>query len=109
MLRILSPKPLVCVIASVSLDHTKVLGSTIPEIAAEKAGILKSGCPVVMAHNRPEAAQVIRARAQELYCPLYEADGLSCEVLRSDETGISTVAGIFWRKPPCAEIIRFRI
>ena len=32
-------KPLVCVIASVSLDHTKVLGSTIPEIAAERAGI----------------------------------------------------------------------
>lgn len=86
-------KPLVCVIASVSLDHTKVLGSTIPEIAAEKAGILKSGCPVVMAHNRPEAAQVIRARAQELHCPLYEADGLSCEVLRSDETGISIRCG----------------
>ena len=85
--------PLVSVIASVSLDHTKVLGTTIPEIAAEKAGIIKSGCPVVMGRNKPEAAQVIRERAQELHCRLIEADRQSCEVLRNDETGISLRCG----------------
>ena len=40
-------RPLVSVITSISLDHTDRLGSTIEEIAAEKAGIIKDGCPVV--------------------------------------------------------------
>lgn len=52
-------KPEVCIITSISLDHTEVLGTTLTEIAAEKAGIIKPGCVVVSAPQPLEAAKVI--------------------------------------------------
>jgi dihydrofolate synthase/folylpolyglutamate synthase len=52
-------KPAVCVITSLSLDHTQILGNTIGEIAREKAGIIKSGCWVVISPQPEEAASVI--------------------------------------------------
>jgi dihydrofolate synthase/folylpolyglutamate synthase len=59
-------KPDVCVITSISLDHTAILGNTIAEIAREKAGIIKPGCTVVSAPQREEAADVIeRACSQQ--------------------------------------------
>jgi dihydrofolate synthase / folylpolyglutamate synthase len=57
--------PLVSVITSLSLDHMAILGDTLPKIAAEKAGIIKPGRPVVSAPQRDEAAEVIRKAAQE--------------------------------------------
>ena len=56
--------PEVCVITSISLDHTEVLGDTIAKIAAEKAGIIKPGRPVVSSAQAEEAAQVIRETCQ---------------------------------------------
>lgn len=61
--------PLLTVITSISLEHTEILGDTIPKIAREKAGILKPGIPVVYDASRQEAAEVIRQRAKELACP----------------------------------------
>lgn len=58
--------PLVSVITSISIDHTAFLGSTIPEIAAHKAGIIKSRRPVVYDDSSPEAAAVIFAKAKEM-------------------------------------------
>ncbi len=58
-------KPEVCVITSISLDHTEVLGDTIGKIAAEKAGIIKEGCLVVSAPQPPEAKEVIQRVCQE--------------------------------------------
>jgi dihydrofolate synthase/folylpolyglutamate synthase len=52
--------PEVCVITSISLDHTEVLGNTVGQIAAEKAGIIKPGVPVVCSPQDTEAATVIR-------------------------------------------------
>ena len=52
--------PSVSVITSLSLDHTKVLGDTIEEIAWEKAGIIKRGVPVVCAPQEPAAMKVVR-------------------------------------------------
>ena len=52
-------QPKVCVITSVSLDHMAILGDTIGEIAAEKAGIIKPGAAVVVAPQAPEAHKVI--------------------------------------------------
>jgi dihydrofolate synthase/folylpolyglutamate synthase len=49
----------VCVITSISLDHTEVLGNTVAKIAAEKAGIIKPGCTVVNFPQVDEAAEVI--------------------------------------------------
>lgn len=53
------PNPLVCVITSVSLDHVQYLGNTVEQIAAEKAGIIVPGVPVVYDANDPKAAEVI--------------------------------------------------
>jgi dihydrofolate synthase/folylpolyglutamate synthase len=52
-------KPEVCVITSVSYDHTDVLGNTLTKIAGEKCGIIKSGADVVTAPQFPEALEVI--------------------------------------------------
>ena len=55
--------PLVSVITPIALDHTRWLGSTLAEIAREKAGIIKSGVPIVSARQVPEAAAVLAQRA----------------------------------------------
>ena len=52
-------QPEVCAITSISLDHTRVLGDTIPLIAREKAGIVKTGVPVVVAPQTAAAMEVI--------------------------------------------------
>ena len=64
-------RPAVCVITSIGMDHQEYLGNTIAEIAAEKAGILKSGVPCVVGFVPPEAEVVIRKRAKEVDAPLY--------------------------------------
>ncbi len=58
-------KPDVCIITSLSLDHTDVLGTTLPEIAREKAGIIKAGIPVVTSPQRPEAVTVLERTASK--------------------------------------------
>lgn len=86
--------PLVSVIASISLDHTEILGDTIEEIAREKCGIIKSGCPVVCNPNEPqEALEVIRQTARERGCSLTEASLSSLEVLCSDLSGTKLTYG----------------
>lgn len=63
-------KPLCTVIASIGLDHTQYLGSTIKEIAGEKAGIIKEGCPVVSYFNHSEANRVITEKAKQKNSPI---------------------------------------
>ena len=65
---------LAAVITSVSMDHMKFLGNTLEEIAVQKAGIIKKGCTVVTARQTQEVMEVIRAKAEELGCPLSVAD-----------------------------------
>ena len=70
----LIPPPLCAVIASISLDHTMVLGETVEEIAGEKGGILKEGSQAVLAPDQPEGAeQVIRQICREKNIPLIRA------------------------------------
>lgn len=59
--------PAVAVITSISLDHTAYLGDTVEQIAAEKAGIIKEGVPVIFDGTDPRAAAVIEAQAQALH------------------------------------------
>ncbi len=59
------PSPEVCVITPVSLDHTGVLGSTVAQIAVEKAGIIKPGSTIVAGLQQPEAMAVIEATCAE--------------------------------------------
>lgn len=64
--------PILTVITSISLDHTEYLGSTIPEIAGEKAGIIKKGVPVVYDAFRDRgSSDVIRQKAREMDAPSY--------------------------------------
>ena len=51
--------PIACVITSVSLDHTQILGNSLEEIAREQAGIIKPGCWVVLSPQPEEAGSVI--------------------------------------------------
>ncbi|MCI9148316.1 MAG: bifunctional folylpolyglutamate synthase/dihydrofolate synthase [Hungatella sp.] len=63
--------PLLTVITSISMDHMQYLGDTVQTIAAQKAGILKPGVPVVYDGSCRESRQVIEERAEVLCCPAY--------------------------------------
>ncbi|HUI75016.1 MAG TPA: folylpolyglutamate synthase/dihydrofolate synthase family protein [Candidatus Acidoferrum sp.] len=60
-------QPLVSVITRIDFDHENFLGHSLKEIASEKAGIIKSGPPVIAADQRPEAKEVLHSRAAELH------------------------------------------
>jgi len=77
-------RPAACAIANISIDHTRQLGETLAEIAAEKAGIIKPGVPVVVSPNRPEAMAAVRAAADAHEAPL---------VLIGEDVTVAAVAG----------------
>jgi dihydrofolate synthase / folylpolyglutamate synthase len=58
--------PEICLITNIDYDHQQFLGDTLPEIAAEKAGIIKSGVPVVISEYQPEIAATFNNKAIEL-------------------------------------------
>lgn len=58
----------ISVVTPIGLDHMHILGDTIEKIAAEKAGIIKPGVPVVLSVMEPAARAVLEARARELGC-----------------------------------------
>jgi dihydrofolate synthase / folylpolyglutamate synthase len=64
--------PAVSIITSISFDHTKQLGETLAAIAAEKAGIIKPGVPVVSGVDTEEPREVIRRIARQNGCRLVE-------------------------------------
>jgi dihydrofolate synthase/folylpolyglutamate synthase len=73
--------PLVSVLTAIDMDHQKWLGATLSEIAAEKAGIIKPGVPIVSATQFAEVRTVLEQIAAELSAPISYAenpmDGLS--------------------------------
>ncbi|MBR3756429.1 MAG: bifunctional folylpolyglutamate synthase/dihydrofolate synthase [Firmicutes bacterium] len=80
-------KPLACIIASISLDHTDRLGNTIEAIAREKAGIIKAGCPVISSTDDSAAREVIKARCEELHADFYDTSKLETIVLSEEIDG----------------------
>ncbi|MBQ8798260.1 MAG: bifunctional folylpolyglutamate synthase/dihydrofolate synthase [Lachnospiraceae bacterium] len=76
-------QPLLCVITALGLDHTAQLGNSITEIAEAKAGIIKSGVPVVFYGDCKEGEEVIKARCKELSSVLVMPDfaGLKSEAV----------------------------
>jgi dihydrofolate synthase/folylpolyglutamate synthase len=73
--------PAVTIITRIDFDHENFLGHSLQEIASEKAGILKPGVPLVVSEQRPEARDVILARAKTLGCPVIEP----AQVFRVDQ------------------------
>ena len=63
------PAPEVAAITSIALEHTQLLGDTLPKIAAEKAGILKPGCHAVLYHQTAEAEDVLRRTCRQADIP----------------------------------------
>jgi folylpolyglutamate synthase/dihydropteroate synthase len=64
-------KPLLCVITSISYDHTHILGKTLTEITNHKTGILKPNCVVISAFQEDEVRIVIQDAAQKNHCVLH--------------------------------------
>jgi dihydrofolate synthase/folylpolyglutamate synthase len=86
--------PLASVITPIGMDHIEFLGDTLAKIAAEKAGIIKKGVPVICAEQPPEAIAVIEQIAKRCRAPLHAAtEGWHVNVERgrlvySDEQGL---------------------
>lgn len=72
-------KPELAVITTIDLDHTEILGDTLEKIAAEKAGIIKPGCDVVLYPQTPEVRAVFTAACSAANARLVdvELDGLA--------------------------------
>ena len=66
--------PLACLITNIGMDHMNMLGDTLEEIAGEKAGIIKSGTPVVVSEYNTVTAPVFEQKAREVDAPLCFAD-----------------------------------
>ncbi len=80
--------PEVAVITNIGKDHTQFLGNTLEAIAAEKAGIIKSGVPVVIGETQEETVPVFKRIAEEKGCDITFADQeLETVTYKSDLTG----------------------
>ena len=66
--------PMLSVITNIALDHTQFLGSTLAEIATEKAGIIKRGVPVVIGEATSETRPVFKQKAREMEAPIFFAE-----------------------------------
>lgn len=66
--------PYLSIITNISYDHMQILGNTLPEIASEKAGIIKPHVPVVISETQSEIKSVFINKAAELNAPIHFAD-----------------------------------
>lgn len=80
--------PLLTVITSVGLDHTAILGDTIEQIAAQKAGIIKRGTPCILSSGNSEAVRrIVAAKAEELSARLIIPDESRLEIVKTGLSG----------------------
>lgn len=79
--------PALTVITHIALDHREYLGDTLEKIAFEKAGIIKSGVPVVIGAQEPEIERYLAKIAADRGAPVSLAGGLQVEQAIIDETG----------------------
>lgn len=81
-------QPLLSIITSISLDHCQILGNTLAEIAGQKAGIIKSGCDVVVYRQDESVLQVIQKEAENLQSKVWITDPNSVEMMTCCPTGM---------------------
>lgn len=87
--------PLLSVITNISYDHQNMLGDTLPQIAFEKAGIIKPGVPVVIGETHPESAPVFIKKAAETGSEILFADQRFEAVEKRTEAWKSTFYDVF--------------
>ncbi len=78
-------RPTACAITAIGLDHMAYLGDTLPQIAWEKAGIIKAGVPVVCHPATAEVAEVFARTAEALHAPLRQ---MSAESIQQADCGL---------------------
>lgn len=79
--------PLVCVITSISYDHMSILGNSLTRIAAQKAGIIKPGCPVVLSpDNSVDVTCLIQETAQKKNAMLVMPSMMDCRIIEETIT-----------------------
>jgi dihydrofolate synthase/folylpolyglutamate synthase len=66
--------PELCLITNIGLDHVQFLGNSLPQIAFEKAGIIKENVPVVISETHPETQPLFKSIAHERNAPIYFGD-----------------------------------
>ena len=76
--------PILSVITNISFDHTQFLGHTLAAIAAEKAGIIKAGVPVIVGETNAETKPIFLAKAEEVNAPIVFAEDNS-EILSFEQ------------------------
>ena len=81
--------PVLSVVTGVDFDHMAFLGNTLSQIAFEKAGIFKKGCPAVFGGGAPEAEAVIRQEAEKKQAPLWVADRARLQAIDAGLSGIT--------------------
>lgn len=87
--------PDLCIITNISLDHVQFLGHSLEQIAQEKAGIIKTGIPVVIGETTPETRPVFQNKAEAVCAPIYWAE----ENDREDYPGIEfELKGLYQQK-----------
>ena len=91
-------RPVLSVLTSISMDHMAFLGDTLAEIAKVKAGIIKPGCPVVSAVQKPEAAEVILETAKEKQSKRYLAEPIKVHTLTADGIRFSYLWNGGWQE-----------
>lgn len=84
--------PLASVITSISYDHMAQLGNTLAEIAVNKAGIIKTGCPVISNVPERDAAKIIARKAYAMGSRLFDVSGIRAAV--SQQTPFSQVVSM---------------
>ena len=80
-------RPLISVITNIGVDHTEFLGETLPEIAAEKAGIIKAHVPCVIGETHAETQAVFLARAKECEILGEGLETTDCRIWMADQCG----------------------
>ena len=80
-------KPELCVITNIGWDHMQFLGESLAEIAAEKAGIIKSHTPVIIGSTQIETQAIFRERARQLNAEIIFADQKDVKEYNSDLKG----------------------
>jgi len=84
--------PVISIITNIGIDHTAFLGNTKEAIAAEKAGIIKAGIPVVVGRRQTETTTIFEQVSLKLSSPLFFAeDDMSLRSFLSDEKDVQSM------------------
>jgi dihydrofolate synthase / folylpolyglutamate synthase len=96
--------PIISLITNISLDHQSFLGNTLPEIAFEKAGIIKSNTPVVISQTQEEVKEVFIKKAAEVNAPITFA-GDELHAYKNDLAADKLIADVLRHGHPAYELL----